>query len=373
MRLLFVSGTTVGGSGRSQRELANQLVLLGHEVCFLVDSESAGTFSRWWYEQLSDLAVRVDGSRAAAPVRLVESLPGRHCRNDTIEGLRHLLSPVPENAAAAVIESFRPDVVVGSSIPRLAWRKIRRLCLERRIPTVLYIREEVALNHFAVSGAAADAVVANADSLARSVRALGIECAFIPSVIDVSVTATESSRRVALVINPIESRGVNTIWRIAERITDVPFALQESWPLEPGQLDLVRRNVDRLPNVEFRQTAPPGPQLYGDARVLVVPYLVDNRPRVIAEAQANGIPIIASDLPALAEAVGPGGIVVPADDIDAWCDALSKLWSNEGLYNELAMRAREHSTRDEISMGSVARRFEDLVRGIVAPRGSDQR
>ncbi len=371
--MLFVSGTTVGGSGRSQRELASQLVRLGHEVCFLVDPESTGRVSRWWYEQMADLAVRLGDRKIARVVRFVESLPGRHCGNDTLDGVPHLLSPVPENAAPGVIRSFRPDVVVGSSIPRLAWRKIRRLCSERRIPTVLYIREDVALNHFAVGGTGADAVVANADSLARAVRALGVDCVFIPSVIDTSVTATSSSRRVALVINPIESRGVNTIWQLAERLVDVPFALQESWPLEPAQLEAVIRNVDRLPNVEFRQSAPPGPQLYEDARVLVVPYLVDNRPRVIAEAQANGIPIVASDLPALAEAVGPGGIVVAADDIDGWCGAIINLWSDNLLYEELSTKAREHSMRDEISVVAVAQRFEALLRGITLPGNTYQK
>ena len=284
-----------------------------------------------------------------------------------------MLSPVPENAAKSVVETFRPDVIVGSSVSRLGWRKVRRHCADRKLPTVLYLREDVALNHFEGGVRPANAIVANAESLANSVRQLGLECAFIPSVIDTEVTATETSSHVALVINPIESRGVNVVWRIAERLPDIPFVLQESWPLEPDQLDLVRQNVDRLPNVEFRRTAPPGPRLYGDARVLLVPYLVDNRPRVITEAQANGIPVVAADVPALVEAIGPGGIVVPPGDIDAWCGALRRLWDDEGAYTAMRTAARVHSERDEVSMSSVARRFEDLVSGVVATSDTHSR
>jgi len=51
MRLLFVSSTTVGGSGRSQRELATQLERLGHEVRFLVDAENPARVTRRLYEK----------------------------------------------------------------------------------------------------------------------------------------------------------------------------------------------------------------------------------------------------------------------------------------------------------------------------------
>ena len=57
------------------------------------------------------------------------------------------------------------------------------------------------------------------------------------------------------------------------------------------------------------------------ARVLLVPYRVDNRPRVVAEAQSNGIPVPASALPAHREA-GTRGVLVPGDaSIRAWGDA----------------------------------------------------
>lgn len=47
---------------------------------------------------------------------------------------------------APVVHDLRPDVVVGSSISRLGWRKIRTVCDAQRIATILYIREMLAMN-----------------------------------------------------------------------------------------------------------------------------------------------------------------------------------------------------------------------------------
>jgi glycosyltransferase involved in cell wall biosynthesis len=361
VRILFLSGTTVGGSGRSQRELASQLRGFGHEVMFVADTETRSAFTRWVYEQLSDLAVRMSSLPGLSVIRRIESVPGRRTKTAEIGGIRHHTTPIPENAAKSVIAVFRPDVVVGSSVLRISWRKVRAMCRARGIPTVLYIRETEALNHFSDWPSDGDLVVANAESLAREIQAVGVVCEFIPSVIDTAVTETDSTREVALVINPIESRGIDIVWNVAERLPNIRFAVQESWPLEPEALRSVEAAVADLANVEFRRAAPPGPKLYGDTRVLLVPYRIDNRPRVIAEAQANGIPVIAGDVPALVEAIGDGGLVADLDDIDAWCTALQSLWTDAAEYGARSSAAIAHSMRAEIDPGHVARRFEELV------------
>lgn len=344
------------------------MVDLGHEALFLVDSEAPERPTRWVYEQLADISVRLHGKPGSSTIRRLEGLPGRRTHNQTMDGVPHLATPIPENAAERVIDDYQPDVVVGSSILRLAWRKIRPMCATRAIPTVLYIREEEAMNHFANGVVPADAIVANAESLAAEIRTKGIQCAFIPSVIEVAVTRVESTRRAALVINPIESRGVETVWKLAARLPHIPFVVQESWPLEPDQLAAVQQHLGQLANVEFRRLAPPGPQLYGDARVLLVPYRIANRPRVIAEAQANGIPVIAGDVPALIEAIGGGGVQVPLDDTDAWCSAIQLAWDDTDRYEALSAAALENSTRSEIDPQSVAMSFERIVNGLMADR-----
>jgi hypothetical protein len=254
--------------------------------------------------------------------------------------------------------------VIANSLERWAWRLVHEQSTRLGIPTVLYVREDDSLRHLD-TGAIPNLLVANAESLARELRSRGFECAFVPSVIDTSVTATESSRSTALAINPVPSRGSEVVWQLAAALPDIPIVVQESWPLKGRAREDVDARVAQLPNVEFRPTAPPGPGLYGDARVLLVPYRVDNRPRVIAEAQANGIPVIAADVPALVEAIGPGGVTVPLDSVDDWARALRALWEDDDLYQSLADAAREHSRRPDIDPTAVAERFERFLEDAV--------
>jgi glycosyltransferase involved in cell wall biosynthesis len=360
VRFLFVSSTTVGGSGRSQRELATQLEHGGHEVRFIVDGGAPAGVSRRSYEQLSDLAARTSRFPGARVTAWLERLPGRRTKAIEIDGRLHATSPVPQNALSDEIAGFAPDVVVANSLERLAWRRVHQVCARHGVPAVLYVRETDSLRHLE-TGEVPDLLIANAESLQTALQHLGYACEFIPSVIDTTTTLTDSTRRVAFAINPIASRGVDVIWRVAEAAPEIPFVIQESWPLSHEELAHVEQHLVTLPNVEFRRNAPPGPELYGDARVLLVPYRVDNRPRVITEAQSNRIPVLAADVPALREAIGAGGSVVAPDDIDAWVLELRALWCDQGHYDCLADAALAHSKRPDNDPAAVAARFEGLI------------
>lgn len=368
MRLLFVSGTTVGGSGRSQRELASTLLRRGHVVRFLVDDGRPALATRWAYEQLSDLSVRLKARWGAAAVTRVRDSLGRRVADTEISGLPHVTSPIPQNALPEAIRDFRPEVVVVSSVERWSWRQIHAVCRAAGVPSILYVREDDSLAHLSNGRAIPDVLVANAVSLAVNLEKQGYPCAFVPSVVDTSVTQTDSTRRVALAINPIRSRGGDILWEIAARLTDIPFVVQESWPLGPEDLAEVQAAVSGLPHVEFRRSSPPGPGLYGDARVLLVPYRVDNRPRVILEAQANGIPVIVGDVPALLEAMGAGGMSVSLESIDAWVAAIRALWRDEHLYEQLAGAARAHGRRPGVDPDAVTRSFEEILELAIEKR-----
>ncbi|MBK8459386.1 MAG: glycosyltransferase [Micropruina sp.] len=361
MRILFVSEATGGGSPRSQRELATMLVRRGHALRFVVADRRPARLTRRAYELLSDLSVRLEGRPGHAPVaRLRDRITNRIVRT-TIEGLPHWTSALPQNILPAAIDDFRPDVIVVNSVERWAWRRIHATCAARGIPTVLYVREDDSLKHLD-AGARPQVLLANAASLAHQLRAKGHDCAFIPSVVDTSVTLTDSSRRTALAINPIPSRGGDIIWKVAERLPDIPFVVQESWPLPDDVLRDVNAHVARLPNLELRRVTAPGPGLYGDARVLLVPYRVDNRPRVILEAQSSGIPVIVGNTPALVEAIGDGGVCVELDSIDDWVAALRRLWDDAEHYQRLADAARLHSRRQDVDPVTLTDQFESLLR-----------
>ena len=366
MRLVFISSTVVGGSGRSQRELAAQLVRRGHQVRFVVDDHRRGRLIRWLSPRFAALARRAAGTPASATVGRLASLPGRRSRPESIGGLQHRCTAVPENALESELNRFAPDVVVANSLDLGSWRRTVEICTRRRIPTVLYIREQVSLMHMS-EGAVPGAIVANSASLAAAIRAQGFACELIPSVVDFAVTRTESSRQVALAINPTESRGIDMVWSIAARMPHIRFIVQESWTLPHTQVRDIEAHVGRLPNVEFRRAIEPGPALYSDARVLLVPHRVDNRPRVIAEAFANGIPAIVSDLPGLVEAAGEVGIRVAADDVDGWCDAVQQVWSDAAEYERLVDAALAGSKQLASSVGSVVDTFEAVLHRLVRP------
>lgn len=363
MRLLFVSSTTVGGSGRSQRELASRLVQSGHEVTFLVDDEMPHRVRRWWYEQLSDLAVRVGNRPGRRLLRALERLPGRRTGNLDVDGVVHVTTPVPQNALERALDEVRPDVVVGNSLVRLSWRRVRAICEQRGIPTVLYVRETNTLDHLQ-AGLLPDAVVANARSLVSAVEERGFACSFVPSVVDLSRTRTTSSREVVLVVNPIESHGIDLVWKLAERLHDLPFVLQESWPLDSDQLADTLARTAALPNVQLRRAMTPGPGLYSDVRVLLVPHRIDNRPRVIAEVQSIGVPVIASSQPGLVEAVGDGGVIVESDDVDSWCEQILLLWNDTDRYENISQRASIHSQRPELDPVRVTEAFERVLASV---------
>lgn len=335
-------------------------------MLFLVDDGTPDRSRRFVYEQLADLAVRWGPRPGHRVVRFFENEPGRRTHTVLVDGLEHRVTPVPENAAQDVIRDFRPDVVISNSILRITWRKVRELCDNSSVATVVYVREVASMNHFTLGRQPGDVIVANASSLARDVEALGYPCVVLPSVIEVDVTSVDSLRTVALVINPIASHGIDIIWQLARALPEIAFVIQQSWPLDDGALASLERTAAELPNVEFRRAVPAGTSLYSDAKVLLVPHRIDNRPRVIAEAQANGIPIIASNTPGLAEAVGDGGVLVDMDDIDGWVESIRLVWADVAAYDGLAERAWAHSRRPEIDPEQVTIAFEKLLLQAVA-------
>lgn len=359
-RILFVSSTIEGGSGRSQRTLARDLITRGHEVVLLVDDGRPAPTLRRMAERLADASVRFAG---VGPIRWLETRPGRRPEATTIEQTEMLTSVAPHNAVRRLLELTRPDVVVGSSIERYTWRRIREQCAAANVPAVLYIREATALGHLE-AGPTHDAVFANARSLAEAAENAGQPCTFIPSTIDTTPTRTDSTREVALLVNPIATHGIDRLWELADALPNLPFAIQESWELDDQQMATVRAEIDARANVEFRARRAPGPALYGDARVLLVPHRIDNRPRVIFEAHANGIPALVSDHGGLREAVGEGGRVLP-DEADAWVDALRRLFEDADAYRSLCGAARREADRSEIDPATVVDRFEHAIDAVL--------
>ena len=193
----------------------------------------------------------------------------------------------------------------------------------------------------------------------------GFECEIVPSVTEVDHARVESTRRAILLVNPIPLLGGDRVFPIAAARPDLSFVIQESGLLTPSERDAVHHAAARHANVEIRPFAADPAAVFRDARLLLVPHRVDNRPRVVLEAQTNGIPVIASDHPGLVESVGPGGTIVEdTDDPVPWVRAVSDALEAD-RYERLVAAAREHARRPEVDPDHVVDRFEALVTELI--------
>jgi glycosyltransferase involved in cell wall biosynthesis len=366
MRILFVSGTSIGGSAHSTRELAERLVGRGHDVAILFRVEGDPRV-RQLHRRAVNLVVKLGTSPLAHPVDLIAAQVARRPKR-TKETVPYEVweTVIPENSAPTLLERFKPDVVVASSISRMGWRRIRAELAERSIPSVLYIREQSALGHLTISNAPPDLLMANAHTYVEMADELGHAAVMVPSVVTVDRYLVESTRERVLFVNPVPSYGLEAALALAAARPDVQFAFVEWWELD----DLERAELDarlaKLPNVILRPATPDPSAVYADARVLLAPFLLDGRPRVVLEAQANGIPVLASDLPALRETVGPAGHFVAADaPVADWAAALADLIDDPDRYRTASESARAHARREEVDPDVIVARFESALAGLV--------
>jgi glycosyltransferase involved in cell wall biosynthesis len=216
----------------------------------------------------------------------------------------------------------------------------------------------------ATAGPALGGVVAVSDFLAGEIRSRGGEAVTVPPIVPRDHYRVDSSRRVALFVNPIPQKGLNTVLAIARARPDVRFAFSRCWPMDRGDLRELQAEARRLGNVEVRPSTGNAAELYGDTRVLLVPSTYPEAwGRVAGEAQASGIPVIASAVGGLPEAVGDGGVLVdPRVGLDGWLDALALLWDNPAAYARHAWRAELNGRRAGATAAAAAERFEALLR-----------
>jgi glycosyltransferase involved in cell wall biosynthesis len=197
-------------------------------------------------------------------------------------------------------------------------------------------------------------------------RAPGAEV--IPPALDADACRTDSSRAVALLVNPHPKKGARTALALARARPDVQFAFVRCWSLSPSYLRWLTEECRRLGNVELRPATTDQRALYADARVLLVPSIYPEAyGRVAAEAQVSGIPPIAASIGGLPEAVGDGGVLVdPAGGEPAWLEAFSDVWDDEGTYARLSERALRAAERQELTPAATTDRFERVLERLAA-------
>jgi hypothetical protein len=369
VRILFVSGESVGGSAKSTTELAAHLSQRGHQVVVLLGerpgpnapsslaARAHSKVSRWGLaERISRPLVRQTGRGAT--------------RSRTAGGVEVFKAHQPENAYLRLLESHPPDVVVANSLPRMAMAWISEDLRELGIPLVVYLREQHSLSHLTVTRLNPDAIVANSLELCMGAAAAGMTAEFIPSVVDLQRAATETTRQTAVLVNPVAAHRPDLVIDMAAALPHVPFALQESWPLPAATKAMIMSALERCPNLSFRSQTTEPAEVYRDARVLIAPY-PSGRARVVLEAHHNGIPVIGLDQPSMREAVGPAGVLV-ADTAppQEWISVVARMWDDQVWYDSLVDESRKWAMRSGVQPNDIVKRFE-LVLSRVTGRRAD--
>ncbi len=365
MKFMFVSNDTRGGSSVSQRQLARRLTSRGHQVTILAATVESRVV-RPLYDRQVDLSTRLRSSRLRPALLAFQRPWGRRIRRLDTPDHPTWVCAVPENGFRVLRQQFEPDVVVASSIDRVSWRRLRAQLQADGIPSVLYLREASAKGHLTVTGAPPDLLLANAESLALEARAAGYTCTVVPSIVELDRSTTSTTRAAVVLVNPIEMLGGDRVWALAAARPDIPFILRESNMMSEAELAAISGQLDAHPNVTVMPYTTSPAELYEEARVLLVPHRVDNRPRVVLEAQGNGIPVLATSFPGLIEAVGSGGVLVDNDaESSEWIAALSLMWDDPDTYDSLVHAAKLHAARDDVTPDRVLDHFETLVANLV--------
>jgi glycosyltransferase involved in cell wall biosynthesis len=266
------------------------------------------------------------------------------------------LGPVADDVGAEVV------VVAAYHRERSDWtRAVVEAAAPRR--TLLYVHDVGGAELAARLGQEVDAVAAVSEFVAGAIRDHGGDAVAVPPLVPLTRYRVATSRTVALLVNPIPQKGLRLALALAGRRPDVEFAFTRCWPIDPRALRALRAAARRLGNVEIRSTTPYPAELYGDARVLLVPSRYPEAwGRVTSEAQASGIPVLASAVGALPAAVGDGGVLIdPEAGLDAWLDGFTRVWDDSPEYALLAARAESNARRTDDRTGELVEHFEALL------------
>lgn len=348
LRVLFASTHAylpqrAGGIESSTHDLCVELSRLGDEPAVLARLDPAG-----WLALVN---------------RLRRKLPfGPAFPADRRMGYPVYRGWTPLKGAPEAVHRVQPDVVVVQATGAVP---LARAFLELEVPTVLYLRD---VWFDRLEGEPPEdpglMVLANSRFTAgRAMRELSVESHVVPPLVRPEAYRTPSRRDRVVFVNPHPFKGVEIAMGLAERRPDVEFLFIESWHLDPDRKAEYHTRASGLPNVEWSGSVTDMREVYGRARVVLVPSTCEEAwGRVATEAQVSGIPVLASNRGGLPESVGKGGILVdPEAPLDVWEGALARMWDDPVTYEQLSEAALEHARRPEIQPRELVARFRDLL------------
>jgi len=358
-RLIFACGAPHGGALESTLALARLEAARGREVIVLV--ASGDPYDRM--PAVVGLLVRL--RRHNRPIGelgwwLHDALAGRGAVVERLGQSVRLVADVP-SAVRKIVRS--EDILVMNSLRCVDLERLARLGSRASAEVVWYLRETSSLRHAARIDHVVDRVIANSRPLAEEYSVItGSSCAYVPSVIDVSGLDRPSEDGCVLLVNATPVFGLREAFEIARALPHRRVVLQESWPIEPGQVATLLAEAEHLPNVEFRHRVA-RERVFEDAAVLIAPYASEvvglSRPRVALEAQALGIPLVAYDVPGLASVAASRELLVPVgSDVSEWVARIEAVAADAPRFAEVA---RRFAASELIDDRSLVEQFESVI------------
>lgn len=282
----------------------------------------------------------------------------------------------PVGGITDVINDFMPDVAV---IQAGIQSEFLRNLVSIGVPTIVYVRDVGFKQQIRAAGNrkilthlfGKATIISNSGFVASKFKMVfGITSHVVPPLVQwgqYKVTV-HMPRRYVLFVNPVQIKGVDIAFSLAERRPDISFIFLEGWPLGQDRFSQLKKKGESLGNVTVVRRTSDMRTYYGQTRILMVPSICEEAwGRVVTEAQINGIPVLASDRGGLSESVGQGGILVdPSADIEKWVEGLSRLWDDETAYKTFSKLALKHANRIEIQPQSIVEQFVEIVKSTIA-------
>ncbi|HEY6780229.1 MAG TPA: glycosyltransferase, partial [Thermoleophilaceae bacterium] len=148
------------------------------------------------------------------------------------------VSARPERILSELAEAFAADVVVAGAYDESCARTTRLLLRAAAPrPTLLHV-------HDAAGAPLADehpaAIVAVSEHVRRLIEARGASATVSLPPLEHAHYRVASSRRTALLINPVPKKGIDRVLDLAAARPDVPFALTLAWHMSRNALTRLR-------------------------------------------------------------------------------------------------------------------------------------
>lgn len=251
-------------------------------------------------------------------------------------------------------------------VTHLLWtNEAIRLATSAVLPLLYLVHNDSQIRYWRLHEAKVSAYVWNSEWVAGVCSGWG-EAAGVPSTVvrpplicaDYAVSSpAPADREFVTIVNPIDAKGVEVFYQLAERHPDRSFLAVE------GAYGSQRRPAARHKNVKWQpQTGKMRDDVLARTRVMLVGSSYESWGRVAVEACAAGIPVISTPTSGLVEALGDGWpLFAPFGELPAWDAALRSL-DDPARYSLASSaglaRAAELEAIAELDLG----RWDRLVR-----------